>query len=144
MSTGSVDAIERSVHKTNEWLADLAAELGVDREEAWRILRAFLQVLRDRITIDEAAHLAAQLPHVLRGVFYEGFDPGHTLEKIRDPDTFLTRLAERAELAGPTNASLAAEAAMRTLRRHITDGEVDEVLSQLPDPIRSVLEPADR
>ena len=26
----SVDAVERSVHKTNEWLADLAAELGTD------------------------------------------------------------------------------------------------------------------
>ena len=40
----SVDAIERSVHKTNEWLSDLADELGTeDREEAWRVLRAYLQ-----------------------------------------------------------------------------------------------------
>jgi uncharacterized protein (DUF2267 family) len=142
MSTGSVDAIERSVHKTNEWLADLASELGVDREEAWRILRAFLQLLRDRITVDEAAHLAAQLPHLLRGVFYEGFDPGHSPEKIRDAGTFLAQLADRAELAGSTDASLTAEAAMRTLRRHVTDGEVDEVLAQLPQPIRSLLEPS--
>jgi uncharacterized protein (DUF2267 family) len=141
MSSGSADAIERSVHKTNEWLADLAGDLGVDRDEAWRILRALLQLLRDRITIDEAAQLAAQLPHVLRGVFYEGFDPGHRPDKLRDPDAFLARLAERAELAGPTNASLAAEAAMRALRRHVSTGEIDEVLAQLPAPIRAVLEP---
>jgi uncharacterized protein (DUF2267 family) len=141
MSTGSADAIERSVHKTNEWLSDLAADLGVDREEAWRILRGFLQVLRDRITIDEAAQLAAQLPLVLRGVFYEGFDPGRGPEKVRDRDAFLMRLADRAELAGTTNASVAAEAAMRTLRRHVTVGEIEEVLAQLPEPIRAVLEP---
>ena len=142
MTMGSVEAIERSVHKTNAWLTDLSADLGIeDRQEAWRILRAFLQLLRDRITIDEAAQLAAQLPHVLRGVFYEGFDPGRTPEKQLDRDAFLTRFAERAGLAGPTEASLAAEAAMRVLRRHVSSGEVDEVLAQLPEPIRAVLEP---
>jgi uncharacterized protein (DUF2267 family) len=29
----------------------------------------YLQLLRERLTVDEAAHLAAQLPLVLRGVF---------------------------------------------------------------------------
>ena len=143
MTLGSVDAIERSVHKTNEWLTDLAAELGhEDREEAWRILRAFLQLLRDRTTVDEGAQLAAQLPHLLRGVFYEGFDPSRVPEKLRDRDAFLQRLADRAQLAGATDASLAAEAATRTLRRHIAAGELDEVLGQLPEPIRAVLEGA--
>lgn len=136
MSTGSVDAIERSVHKTNEWLADLSAELGRDdRNEAWRILRAFLQLLRDRLTLHEGAHLAAQLPHLLRGVYYEGFDPDRMPEKLRDREAFLARLADAAGLAGATEASLAAEAVMRTLRRHISAGEVDEVLAQLPEPI---------
>ncbi|MGZ6697212.1 MAG: hypothetical protein ACXVFL_16410 [Solirubrobacteraceae bacterium] len=46
MSTGSADSIERTVHKPNEWLADLAAELGTDsRADAWRALRGYLQVL---------------------------------------------------------------------------------------------------
>lgn len=142
MTTGSVEAIERSVHKTNEWLAELSADLGIeDRQEAWRILRVFLQLLRDRITIDEAAHLAAQLPLVLRGVFYEGFDPGHAPARQLDRDAFLARLADEAGLAGPTEASLAAEAAMRVVRRHVASGQVDEVLAQLPNPIRRVLEP---
>lgn len=142
MTLGSVDAVERSVHKTNEWLTDLAAELGYDdREEVWRILRAYLQLLRDRITIDEGAHLAAQLPHTLRGVFYEGFDPSRVPDKLRDRETFLARLAERAQLTRPTEASLAVEAASRTLRRHVTAGELDEVLSQLPEPIRALLQP---
>jgi uncharacterized protein (DUF2267 family) len=132
----SVDAIERSVHKTNEWLSDLAAELGIeDKEDAWRILKVYLQMLRDQLTIDEAAQLAAQLTLVLRGAFFEGFDPGRQ-DKLRDRDEFLARFAERA---GVTYAARAVEAATSVVRRHITAGEMDDVLSQLPSELREVL-----
>jgi uncharacterized protein (DUF2267 family) len=142
MSIGSVDSIERSVHKTNEWLSELAAELGNEnREEAWRVLRGYLQLLRDRLNIDEASQLAAQLPLVLRGAFYEGFDPGYQPVKLRDRDEFLERLADHAQLAGPAEAAQAAEAATRVLRRHVTAGELDEALGQLPSDIREMLQP---
>lgn len=139
MPNAHVDAIERSVQKTNQWLNELATDLGSDESTAWRVLRGYLHVLRDRLTIDEAAQLAAQLPHLIRGVFYEGFDPGHQPEKIRARDAFLARLAERAQLAGADEAATAAVTVTRLLRRHISQGEVDDVLSQLPMEIREVL-----
>jgi uncharacterized protein (DUF2267 family) len=140
MSLRSVDSIERSVHKTNEWLKDLAAELDDDnREGAWRILKAYLQTLRDELTVDEAAQLAAQLPLVLRGAFYEGFDPGRQPAKLRHRDEFRSRLAERARLPDPEDAERAAEAATKVLRRHVTEGQFDDVLSQLPTEVREVL-----
>src|SRR5919112_2371661 len=127
MSVQSVDGVERSVHKTNDWLSDLEELLGVNREEAWRILKAFLQVLRDELTLDEAAHLAAQLPLVLRGAFYEGFDPSSQPAKLRQRERFLELLAERARLDGTAEAERAAQAAATVLRRHVTEGEVDDV-----------------
>jgi uncharacterized protein (DUF2267 family) len=140
MSSGTIDSIERTVQKTNQWVNDLAGELGVeDKDAAWRELRGYLHVLRDRLTVDEAAQLAAQFPHLLRGVFYEGFDPGHQPEKIRDRETFLARLAEEAQ-TDPGEASRAAAAATRVLRRHVAEGEVNDVLSQLPSEIREVVE----
>jgi uncharacterized protein (DUF2267 family) len=136
----SVDTIERNYHEANEWVNDICRELQIkDEALAWRVLRADLQILRDRLTIDEGAHLAAQLPDMLRGVFYEGFDPGHQPEKIRDADLFLTRIAERAELPDASGARPAAAAATRVLRRHISEGEFDDVLAQLPEEIREVL-----
>jgi uncharacterized protein (DUF2267 family) len=139
MSIRSADTIERSVHKANEWLSDLAAELGDnDREDAWRILRAYLHVLRDELTIDEAAQLAAQLPLVLRGAFYEGFDPGNQ-DKARHGDEFLSRFSQLAQLPDPDQATQAVEAATRVLRRHITRGEWGDVLAQLPTDVRKVL-----
>lgn len=139
MSVQSVDSIERSVHKTNDWLSDLASELGYSNEEAWRILKAFLQTVRDELTVDEAAHLAAQLPLVLRGAFYEGFDPGPGPSKPRKRDEFLAVLAERAQFPRPADAELPAEAAATVLRRHVTAGEVDDVLAQLPSEVRDVM-----
>src|SRR3954469_12008027 len=132
MSIGTVDSIDRTVHKTNKWINDLARELGTDDEaKAWRVLRAYLQTMRDRLTVEEAAQLGAQLPHLLRGVYYEGFDPTRQPEKLRDREVFLSRLAERAQLAGPDEAERAAVTATRVLRRHISEGEFDDVLAQL-------------
>jgi len=101
----------------------VVADLGVDdRDDAWRILRGYLHVLRDRLTNDESAQLAAQLTHLIRGVFYEGFDPGHQPEKIRHADVFLARLAEAAELpdaqqAAPRGSRLHARALQAHHRR---------------------------
>jgi hypothetical protein len=65
MSVESVGVVERSVHKTNEWLLELAGELGEDREEAWRILKAFLQVLRDELHLSRISR-GEQLVYPLR------------------------------------------------------------------------------
>jgi uncharacterized protein (DUF2267 family) len=140
MSLRSVDSIERSVHKTNEWVSELAEELGADREDAWRVLHAYLQTLRDDLTVEEAAQLAAQLPQVLRGAFYDGFDPTHQPAKLRHAEQFLDLIAERARLPDRDAAARAAEAATAVLERHVSEGEVEDVFAQLPREVREVLQ----
>src|SRR5579871_6578177 len=108
VSTG-IDSLDRSIHNANAWLNDLVDELGEDRQSVYRMLRAFLHLLRDRLPPEEGAHLAAQLPHLWRGVFYEGWSPARESDTYRDRQSFLARFAEEAQLAGPTEASLAAE-----------------------------------
>ena len=145
MAATGLDVFDRSVQKSNEWLKDLMARFGTDdRRFAYRVLRAYFHVLRDRLTVDEAAQLAAQLPHLLRGVFYDGWDPSRTPETYRDRETFLSRLAERAQLAGPDQAAEAARAATEVLRERIAEGEVEDVLQILPSSIRTMLQPAER
>lgn len=138
----SPDSIDSTVAKTRGWIDETAAELGTeDRQEAYRVLRAFLHVVRDRIGVNEAAQLAAQLPQLLRGVFYENWVPSRTPERYRDRDTFLRKLAEQTLLAGETEASYAAAAAMRVLRRHVSEGELEDVLANFPVELRELLEP---
>jgi uncharacterized protein (DUF2267 family) len=95
--------------------------------------------LRDQLSVGEAAQLAAQLPIFVRGVFYEGWDPSGTPTRRRDLDSFLATISAEARLAGETEASLAATAAFRVLRRHISEGEALSVLRVLPQPLRDLL-----
>ncbi len=138
-STG-IDALDRSVQNATTWVSDLGAELGEDKRASYRMLRAFLQLLRDRLTIEEGAHLAAQLPHFWRGVFYEGWVPSRTPDTYRDRETFLRRFAEDAQLVGTTEASVAAEACAKVLRSHIDEGEFRHVLDVLPSGLLPLLQ----
>lgn len=135
-----VDLIDRSVEKTNVWLNELAGELGTeDRRSAYHVLRAYLHAVRDRLTIEEAAQLAAQLPELIRGIYYEGWVPSRTPMNYRSVDEFLSRIAEEALLPGETEASYACEAAARVLRRHVSEGEIEDVVAVFPKDLKTVL-----
>lgn len=138
-----VDIIARSTEKTHIWLRDMAFELGTqDEAGAYRALRAVLHTLRDRLTVDEAAQLAAQLPLLVRGIYYDGWDPSRTPLPYHYAEDFLERVRKEAKLAGDTEASYAVSAAARVLRTHVSAGELDDVMAVLPEPIRALF--ADR
>jgi len=64
MQDTDVTAIRRSAEKTERWLPELADELGRpgDRRHAFRVLRAVLHALRDRLTVDAAASTVRRTP----------------------------------------------------------------------------------
>jgi uncharacterized protein (DUF2267 family) len=70
MIAAGLEVFDRTVHKTNIWLKDLIEMLDCgDRHEAYLALRATLHAPRDRLTIEEAAQFAAQLPMLIRGFY---------------------------------------------------------------------------
>jgi uncharacterized protein (DUF2267 family) len=140
MTTHHVDVIDRSMEQAHVWVNDVADEFGTDDHQlAYRILRAFLHAVRDRITVEESAQLAAQLPTLIRGIYYEGWRPSTTPLRYHDCETFLRKIAGEALLAGSTEASYAVTAAAAVLRRHVSEGEVADVLAILPAEIRQLL-----
>lgn len=132
--------IERTVEKTNVWLKEVGEEVGSDdRQYAYRALRAVLHTLRDRLTIEAAAELAAQLPTLVRGIYYEEWSPGRTPVPLHDVDAFLAHVAAEGRMAGETEASVAVEAVTRVLRRHVSEGEIGHVLAVLPDKLKALI-----
>jgi uncharacterized protein (DUF2267 family) len=141
MSDTDPAIIERSVEKAHIWPKELTEELGVeDRQYAYRALRAVLHTLRDRLTVDVAAKLAAQLPTLIRGIYYEEWDPSRTPLPIHDVEGFLDHVAAEGRLAGETEASVAVDAVLAVLRRHVTPGELDDVLAVLPAKLKALIE----
>lgn len=143
MSTTDSVLFESSVQKAREWVRDLAKELGrpEDPQYACRVLRSFLHTLRDRLPVEEAAHLAAQLPELVRGLYFEGWRPADTPQAYHDLNTFLERIAHEGRLAGDTEAAFAAEAAVRVLASHVGVHEVGKVRLVLPRDIADFLAP---
>lgn len=131
--------LAKSVQHTQEWLHALMPEIGVETEDqAWQALRGVLHHLRDRMAPEEATHFAAQLPTVVRGVYYEGWSPAKTPEKERVGDEFLVRVAEEI---GPNNRidpERAARAVFALLDRELDAGQIDEVIHMLPDPAKKL------
>ncbi len=61
MSTTGLDVFDKTLQTTNIWLDEIGEcdGIGPDRQRCYHALRAVLFALRDRLTVEEAAHLAA-------------------------------------------------------------------------------------
>lgn len=140
MSRTGVDSLDRSIDTTNRWLGDVASSFGTqDRKLAYRVTRSWLHTLRDRLPVTVAAHLAAQLPELLRGVFYEGWNPSKVPAKY-DRDEYVARFARHAQVH-VTEVPKAGQLVTSALRKHLSDGVVNEAFGVLPADIRELLEP---
>src|SRR5829696_6138276 len=99
MSTTQIESLDHTVHLTNEWLRDISERLGDNRRHAHLALRGTLHALRDFLPIDELAHLSAQLPTLVRGIYFEGWDPSDTPADDRSREAFLGRVEQALERA---------------------------------------------
>ena len=140
MAAHTVEGIDETVLKTRLWLREISDVLGAgdDRHPAYLALRAVLHALRDRLSTDQVAQFAAQLPMLVRGIYYEGWDPALTPEKVRSPQVFLARIAREACLQDAPDPARAVRSVAEVIRRHMSSGQFDEVLGVLPAGIRDL------
>lgn len=145
MTATGFRGFEHTVQETHQWLNEIAAAIGnPDRQIAYHALRGVLFALRDRITVEEVFNLAAQLPLLIRGIYFEGYKVAGKPEKYR-ADEFLARVSQELQKVGPVNAEKATAAVLQILDRHISLGETNDIYYSLPKDIRSLwptLEPA--
>lgn len=140
MADTDIDALETTVQKTNIWLNDLMVEMGEEnRQNAYSALSAVLHALRDQLTVEEAAHLAAQLPTLLAGVFFHGWKPAGKPVRERKLDDFLDRVdAELRNRRLVIDAHNAAESVFRLLSRRVSEGEIEDVIGILPAEVKQL------
>ena len=140
MAANGLAAFDTTLQHTHEWLDDLMDELGTDsRPQAWYTLTVVLHAVRDRLPPDEAAHLAAQLPMLVRGMFYDGWRPSATPVKRAEHD-FGFELESRFPEEWREGADRCAMAVFRVLSRHVSEGEIRDVLNVLPREVRALWE----
>lgn len=131
--------LRRTVHTTSEWLKRIAEDMGHgDKQVAYHGLRGVLFALRDRLPVEEAVDLSAQLPTLIRGVFFEGYRPANKPETYRDREEFLDRVNEELGTVNGTDPETATRAVLSLLSEKVAEGEIEDIQHLLPSSIRSL------
>ena len=128
------NVLEATIATSRIWLHQMMEKLGLGPDDAGRALhalRAGLHAIRDRLPASEVIHLGAQLPVLIRGIYYDGY------RLAQDP----TRMKNRADLidhvrhelgADPLPATAVLGAVIDLIHEHVSPGEVDNVVATLP------------
>lgn len=132
------DPFAPAVYTAHGWLARIAQGIGTDdRAFAYQLTRAWLHAVRDRLDVPAAVHLGAQLPELLRGVYYDGWKPAR-VPVGRHPQEFIDQVAADAHIAEaevPVMVGLVTDA----LEDLFSPGQLAHVFAVLPDSLVGVL-----
>jgi uncharacterized protein (DUF2267 family) len=135
MSATGLDVFDKTLQTTNIWLNEICDTLGPDRRVAWKVLSVVLHKLRDRLPVPLAAHLGAQLPLLVRGVFYDQFQPEKQPLKC-DFDEFVAEVGEWLSDTRPINPQDAITAVFAVLSHHVAPEQIAKVQNALPADLR--------
>jgi uncharacterized protein (DUF2267 family) len=134
--------LDTTIEKTNLVLKDIEEVYGWPKErrnQSYLALRVVLHAVRDRMTINEAAQFAAQLPLLIRGIFYEGWDPTDVPQKP-SREEFLQRIRRDFRFVDVDGGmELLVQTVLGALRRYVTDGEWEDIRTNMPKDLATVL-----
>lgn len=141
MSTSGLEVWDKTLQTANIWLDEVSEAIGPDRQVAWKVLSTVLHKLRDRLPVELAAHLGAQLPLIVRGVYYDQYLPAAQPKDWHTADEFIEEVSKWLSDIRPVDPKDAIEAVFSVLSRHIAPGEIENVRRALPHQIRNELWP---
>ena len=141
MKSTSVSVFENTLSKTNQWLGEIRFELGWDdQEKAYKALRVVLHTLRDMLPVKEVTDLSAQLPMLVRGIYFEGWNPNRKPTKMRTALQFADKVNSNFpefdyanDFADPEEVT---RAVLMVLAEHISPGEIEDVIGCLPKGLK--------
>jgi uncharacterized protein (DUF2267 family) len=139
MSAQGLEVIDHTVQLTHEWINELRERLDwTSSRDALRLMRATLAQIRDHIGHGEVAQLSAQMPLLVRGMFFEGWTPSRTPDPERSAEAFVAaieaQMGEVRDWRGPEDIT----AVFRLLDARISEGEIADVKANLPRHIRAL------
>ncbi len=139
MSATGLKPFDTTLQLTNAWLNELMEELSwPQRERAYHALRAVLHALRDRLPVGEVAALGAQLPLLVRGIYYAGWHPADKPLKGHRREQLLAEVGAAFREDRDVDPERVARAVFQVLERHVTTGEVEGVKHLLPAELRAL------
>lgn len=135
----NIRGIQKTLDQSYEWIKILMIDVGLTNEnKSFVLLRATLKSLRDRIPMEEAVHLGSHLPALIRGFYYEGWDPYKDVIKAKTTEDFLTLVAIHLNGHEDIDLTKAVPATLKLIFDMIDQGEARQVKDRLPKEIQGL------
>jgi uncharacterized protein (DUF2267 family) len=139
MGATGLAVFDKTLQETNIWIKRLMECLGTDdREQAYMVLKATLHALRDLMGPENAAHLAAQLPILLRGVYYEGWHVAGTPSKERRKEAFFEHVRRGMRGIPDCDTELVVRSVFEVMWNRIDQGEIAKLIRIFPRDLRQL------
>lgn len=119
------------------FLKDLEAKAGVGRERAEQVAQSVLCALEQRLMDTEFKHLEAQLPRKVRDLLQRCPRHAGAPPLKLHLEQFLAMVSEDLDTT-PNEAERLCRAVFATVREHISEGETEDVIGQLPSDLRAL------
>ncbi|WP_405433042.1 DUF2267 domain-containing protein [Micromonospora sp. NBC_00617] len=141
MAEAMISAFESSLDKTNLILKDIESAYGWPKEQrnqSYAALRTVLHLLRDRLPVNESVEFAQQLPVLVRGIYFDGWNPSDVPIKL-NRDDFLYEVRQGFPYDVEGGAERVTQVVLDTLRRHVTQGEWQDVKATMPKDLATFM-----
>lgn len=141
--TKNVTVFNRTAHKSQAWIKEMQKDLKwMSGDSIYHLLKAVLQSLRDQMSVHEAAHFAAQLPLLLRGTFFEGWNPHLAQLTGYTKDEFLEAVKSKLSPIGAPNFELESGVliALNVIKKHISAGEMEDLIGVVNPTLKTFIE----
>jgi len=139
MTSHALSSVNHSPQVVAEWV-NLTSEILAwdDQARAYMLLREVLHAVRDYLSVDEAADLSAQLPMLVRGIYFDGWVPSRTPAQKRSKADFLERVSKPFADAPLEDPERAVAAVFDVLRQKTSEGEFEQVANAMPKTLRDL------
>lgn len=109
-----------------DWIETLCIELELDDPaQAFLVLKETLHAIRDFLPVDRAILLSEKLPFIIRGVYFEGWNPGAAQCNAHSRGAFFGCILQRFGAAPPTKSEEAVVAVLSLLRCKVSNVQSD-------------------
>lgn len=131
-----MDIFAADIQKAHLWLKELV-QVGEFRDEslAYSVLRVVLHTLRDRLIPNAAGHLGSQLPTIISGMYYSGWNPDKTPTDERTIEEFFQKMMPqlaRLEVDGKKSIG----AVCQFLEEKLNESQIQHICDVLPQDLK--------
>ena len=139
MSVKELEVLDQTWQKTHEWVNELRGRLDWSSyRDALRLLRVTLHQIRDRVHVNEAAQLSAQLPILIRGMFFEGWQPHLVPLPERRASDLIQSIEHHVGDVMEYRGQQDIVTVFKLLNARISAGEVNDIRANLPEDTRAL------